>query len=212
MFSKREPDGPSKLKPEVPPWDTPAERAPWDTPSKALDFSGKAVADDTFIGGLTDPQQYVEGVKGVVPGAVQFGGTVLKGTEATAAQGQHNAAAFGAKQLAIFDRIDRGETVPETDDPMGYQHMGAGRPRGCAQAGHGRAGVLQTDAAEGAAALSGRRGGIRVRQEADAGGARLRGVGRPPGRRRLWLHGRRPAVRVPRAASGRLGVRLGRRW
>lgn len=76
-----------------------------------------------FIDGLMDPSQYREAAKGVIPGAIGFGATTLKGTEAAGARAQSNAAAFNRRQLEIFDRIDRGEAVPDMEDPVGYAAM-----------------------------------------------------------------------------------------
>src|SRR5688572_8665275 len=78
-----------------------------------------------FIDGLIDPQQYGELAKGVIPGAVGMVGSTLKGASTAPAIAQYNAAAFGRKQLTVFDRIDRGEAVPDMEDPVGYQHMTA---------------------------------------------------------------------------------------
>lgn len=36
-----------------------------------------------------------------------------------------NAAGFYSRILDVIDRIDRGEQVPDMDDPLGYQHMNA---------------------------------------------------------------------------------------
>ena len=77
----------------------------------------------SFIEGLTDPQQYVEGIKGIVPGAIQFGGTIVASPDTITARGQQGAAKFGRNQLDVMNRIDRGEYVPEMDDAVGYRHM-----------------------------------------------------------------------------------------
>lgn len=76
-----------------------------------------------IISGLTDPQQYAEFGKGIVPGAISMGGTAIQAPDAIAAKGQQGAAKFGRKQLEIMDRIDRGEAVPEMEDPIGYAYM-----------------------------------------------------------------------------------------
>ena len=58
---------------ETPPWGQ-KEVPPWGVPAAAKKPVGNGI-----IEGLTDPQQYKEGVKGIVPGAVSFGGSMLKG-------------------------------------------------------------------------------------------------------------------------------------
>lgn len=74
-------------------------------------------------GGWTDPQQYAELAKGVIPGAIKSAGTVLQAPDVIAAKGQQGAASFGARQLDVMDRIDRGERVTGIDDALGYQDM-----------------------------------------------------------------------------------------
>ncbi|MCV0395491.1 MAG: hypothetical protein K5872_22345 [Rhizobiaceae bacterium] len=74
---------------------------------------------DSIPGGRT----VVETMKGVPEGAVTMGGTILKGAAAQQKGAQHSAAELGRQQLAVMDRIDRGEPVPETEDVIGYQHM-----------------------------------------------------------------------------------------
>lgn len=76
-----------------------------------------------IVSGLADPQQYAEFGKGIVPGAISMGGTAIQAPSTIASRGQQGAAKFGRKQLEIMDRIDRGEVVPETEDPIGYAHM-----------------------------------------------------------------------------------------
>ncbi len=78
---------------------------------------------DDLVPSRTLGGEVKEVAKGVIPGAVKFGGTTLKGAAGLQKAGQHNAAAFGRKQIEVMDRIDRGETVPETEDAIGYQHM-----------------------------------------------------------------------------------------
>ena len=75
------------------------------------------------LAAFADPQQYKEVAKGVPGGAVSFVGTGLQGLAAAPAAGQANAFKFGQKQQDVWERIDRGEQVPETEDPAGYQHM-----------------------------------------------------------------------------------------
>lgn len=86
-----------------------------------------AGGDSTLFGDLVPERtiggQVKEAVKGIIPGAVKFGGTTLKGAAGLQKGAQHNAAAFGRGQIDVMDRIDRGESVPEIDDAMGYQHM-----------------------------------------------------------------------------------------
>jgi hypothetical protein len=76
-----------------------------------------------IISGLTDPQQYAEFAKGIIPGAVSMGGTAIQSPDTISAKGQQGAAKFGRKQLEVMDRIDRGEAVPEMEDPIGYAYM-----------------------------------------------------------------------------------------
>ncbi len=73
---------------------------------------------------IKNPQQYKELAKGFIPGAISMQGTAMQLPDAVAAQAQFGARDFGAKQLSVMDRIDRGEAVPETEDAFGYQHMG----------------------------------------------------------------------------------------
>lgn len=75
------------------------------------------------LSALSDPQQYAEFAKGIVPGGVSFGGTVIQAPDTITARGQQGAAKFGRKQLDVMDRIDRGEPVPEMEDPIGYAYM-----------------------------------------------------------------------------------------
>ena len=74
-------------------------------------------------GGWTDPQQYAELAKGVIPGAIKSAGTVLQAPDVLVAKGQQGAASFGKNQLDVMDRIDRGERVRGIDDALGYQDM-----------------------------------------------------------------------------------------
>ena len=104
-----------------------AAAGPWDDYRKGKeeekpspDGKGSGVVEN-----ILNPQQYKELAKGVIPGAISMQGTALQGVDATAVRGQYGARDFGTRQLAAMDRIDRGESVAETDDPMGYQHMGA---------------------------------------------------------------------------------------
>ncbi|MCK9549143.1 LPD38 domain-containing protein [Aquamicrobium sp.] len=78
---------------------------------------------DGALDALMDPQQYVEGVKGIIPGAIRSGGLVLQAPDVFASRAQHNAARFGRQQIELMDRIDRGEDVSEVDDAMGYRQM-----------------------------------------------------------------------------------------
>jgi hypothetical protein len=80
-------------------------------------FTDIPLVERTFGG------QVKEAGKGILPGLIKFGGSTLRGTAANLKQGQYNAARFGREQIAVMDRIDRGETVPETEDAIGYQHM-----------------------------------------------------------------------------------------
>jgi hypothetical protein len=66
---------------------------------------------DGFLEGVTDPQQYLESAKGVVPGAIRFVGTTAKGAAAL-----QNAPAQGyqrliSDRLAKMDIIDAGEQI-----------------------------------------------------------------------------------------------------
>lgn len=72
---------------------------------------------------VLDPQQYIEGVKGQFPGAVNMIGGAAMAPDVVGYIGQQNAAKFGRSLPSAMDRIDRGETVPEMEDPTGYQHM-----------------------------------------------------------------------------------------
>lgn len=68
-------------------------------------------------------QNVLEVGKGVPAGAVRMGGTAVKGAAGTLKAGEVNAFNFGPEQVAVMDRIDRGEAVPEMEDVIGYQHM-----------------------------------------------------------------------------------------
>ena len=74
-----------------------------------------------FIDGLMDAQQYKETAKGVVPGAIGFVGTSMKGVAGIQTAMQADEGAFARRQLEMFDRIDRGEFVPNVADRGGYR-------------------------------------------------------------------------------------------
>lgn len=77
-----------------------------------------------FVNGLTTFLQYeAELLKGITPGAISGAGTALRGGAAAKAAAEVNAGEFQRRQLATFDRIDRGDAVADTDDPVGYFHM-----------------------------------------------------------------------------------------
>lgn len=78
---------------------------------------------------FADPQQYAEFAKGIPGGAVSFVGTGMQGAAAVPAVGQANAFKFGRQQEALWDRIDRGERIPDMEDAAGYQHMDAEQRR-----------------------------------------------------------------------------------
>lgn len=101
------------------PWEKYSAPAPIEAPRRSDPTVGNGVVENIF-----NLQQYKELAKGPIPGGINMVGSTLQGVDAQVAHGQYNARDFGAKQFAVMDRIDRGESVPETDDPMGYQHMG----------------------------------------------------------------------------------------
>lgn len=68
-------------------------------------------------------QHLLEIPKGLPEGAITLGGTALKGAAGLAVEGRENAARQYGDQFGVFDRVDRGEAVPETEDVLGYQHM-----------------------------------------------------------------------------------------
>src|SRR5690606_28150135 len=114
---------PQQAQAEVPPWEMFADDTPpWelygDETAEPEAPAEEQQRGDSFLEGITDPQQYLEFGKGILPGAVSFGGTVLQAPDVFGAAAQRNAAAFGRQQLEVMDRIDRGETVPETEDAL----------------------------------------------------------------------------------------------
>lgn len=130
MYLGGEPEG-SGQKPDLSAFGTPVKGAPKKPAAGGPDLSSfgtkvggeKKEVGDGFFENITNLQQYKEFVKGIVPGAVSLQGTALQAPDVVALRGQLGAAAFGAKQLEVMDRVDRGESVPETDDAFGYQHM-----------------------------------------------------------------------------------------
>lgn len=54
--------------------------------------------------------------KGALEGAKNLPASALKGWGASAT-------GFTRQQMAVMDRIDAGASVPDTEDPIGYQHM-----------------------------------------------------------------------------------------
>lgn len=54
--------------------------------------------------------------KGAIEGAKNLPASALKGWGASAT-------GFTRQQMAVMDRIDAGASVPDTEDPIGYQHM-----------------------------------------------------------------------------------------
>lgn len=78
---------------------------------------------DDLIPQQQDSGYLAESAKGIAGGAVGTAGTMLKGAAGQIKQGQYNVAGFGAGQLSVMDRIDRGEAVPDAEDAVGYQYM-----------------------------------------------------------------------------------------
>lgn len=101
-------------------------------------FAPTQPASSPSVSDFLDPRQYAELIKGVVPGFVNAAGSAAQAPDVAIARAQHNSAAFGRRQLEIMDRIDRGETVREIDDALGYQHMST-EQRANARAGLARA-------------------------------------------------------------------------
>jgi hypothetical protein len=77
----------------------------------------------SFVEGLVDPQQYKEFIKGPASGAVSMLALPPALGAALQTRGQSNAGAFGRDQIEVMNRIDRGESVPDTSDAYGYQHQ-----------------------------------------------------------------------------------------
>jgi hypothetical protein len=94
-----------------------------ESPASALEKPRQPRPDG--MDAFADPQQYKEAVRGIPSGAVRFVGTSLQGLGAVPARVQAAGFQFGKDQQALWDRIDRGERIPEMDDPAGYQHMDA---------------------------------------------------------------------------------------
>lgn len=66
---------------------------------------------DPFAEAALDPQQYIEVGKGVPPGAVRFGGSMLQGVAAAQSAPFYAKAQVLRNRLKAFDAIDRGEHV-----------------------------------------------------------------------------------------------------
>lgn len=91
-------------------------------------FADLIPADDgSMIDAVPGARPVVEAMKGIPEGAISMGGTTLKGVAGMQKGAQRSSAEFGRQQLAVMDRIDRGETVPEMDDALGYGQMSDGQ-------------------------------------------------------------------------------------
>jgi hypothetical protein len=83
---------------------------------------------DPFAPSTTVMGEVEEGFKAIPEGAVGMGGQMLKGAAVQQKAMQHNAARLGQAQIGVMDRIDNGEKVPDSEDPIGYQYMEPNSP------------------------------------------------------------------------------------
>jgi hypothetical protein len=79
---------------------------------------------DGFLDGISDPQQYLEVAKGVVPGGIRFAGTTAKGAAAIQSAPSLGYDKMLRAKLETFDRIDAGDRVRDMRDTVGtfYQN------------------------------------------------------------------------------------------
>ena len=99
--------------------DVPIQRAPSE-PVPDVDEFGRRIEDVT---GTEIGKVMGNAGKAAAASAVTGTGQLISGVPRAIEGAQVNSQATARRQIEVMDRIDRGEAVPEQDDPLGYQHL-----------------------------------------------------------------------------------------